>query len=237
MKNKIKNDVLGYNCILRKIKHKPIIVECLFSFIKDKPYKFLNLIEKDSILKESLNSIFNFSLKVNNFSKELNNNIRLIKIFKKMKEYCINLKNKDNIYSPYELYDPYKFEKYIIENNNIDPSFIIYKSNIIFNKICGELKIKPSISSFIDITFYEKMKYEQFNLVYLPSNKNEYKDCLFIQRFLNNEINLNNESKKEIETLYCIIDKYKFYNDNLYIINKDIIINNLFFIYIKKMKI
>ena len=90
-----------------------------------------------------------------------------------MKEYCINLKNKkDNIYSPYELYDPYEFEKYIIENNNIDPSFIIYKSNIIFNQICGELKIKPSISSFIDITFYEKMKYEQFNLVYLPSNKN-----------------------------------------------------------------
>ena len=84
MKNKIKNDVLGYNCILRKIKHKPIIVECLFSFIKDKPYKFLNLIEKDSILKESLNSTFNFSLKGNNFSKELNNNIRLIKIYERI---------------------------------------------------------------------------------------------------------------------------------------------------------
>ena len=110
MENKTKNDVMGYNCILRKIKHKPIIVEYLFSFIKDKPYKFLNLIEKDTILKESLNSTFNFSLKGNKFSKELNDNICLIKIYKKIQEYCRNLKNKDDIYSPD------KFENYLFKN-------------------------------------------------------------------------------------------------------------------------
>ena len=55
MENKIKNNNSDYNCILRKIKHKPIIVEHIFSFIKDEPYKFIYLIEKDMTLKNSLN--------------------------------------------------------------------------------------------------------------------------------------------------------------------------------------
>ena len=75
MEEKIKNNKPEYICILRKIKHKPIIVELIFSFIKDKPYKFLYLIEKDTTLKNSLNYTFNLVIKGNTFSKELNENI------------------------------------------------------------------------------------------------------------------------------------------------------------------
>lgn len=50
-----KND---YNSILQSIRHKPIIVKNIFSFLKNEPKNFLNLIEKDKILKDSINSIF-----------------------------------------------------------------------------------------------------------------------------------------------------------------------------------
>ena len=40
----------NYNSILQLINHKPLIVENIFSFIKDEPYKFIHLIEKDEIL-------------------------------------------------------------------------------------------------------------------------------------------------------------------------------------------
>ena len=219
MENKIENNKSDYNCILRKIKHKPIIVEFIFSFIKDEPYKFLYLIEKDTTLKNSLNSTFNLVIKDNTFSKELNYNIQLIKTYKKIQKFCRNQK----IFN----YSPYEFETYVIENT-IDPSFIVYKSKEIFRLIIQNnksyiSKINPSNSSLIDIVFHEND--EHFNLVYLPSNK--YKDGLFKQRI--NEI-------KEIDILYCIIDDNQYYNDNLYIINKDIIINNIFFIYLKSIK-
>ena len=45
----------NYNSILQLINHKPLIVENIFSFIKDEPYKFMHLIEKDEILKDSIN--------------------------------------------------------------------------------------------------------------------------------------------------------------------------------------
>ena len=47
-----------YNSILQKVTHKPLIVEYIFSFIKDKPYKFLLLMEKDKTLKDLINSQF-----------------------------------------------------------------------------------------------------------------------------------------------------------------------------------
>ena len=222
MENKIENNTSEYNCILRKIKHKPIIVEHIFSFIKDEPYKFLYLIEKDTTLKNSLNSTFNLVIKGNTFSKELNYNIQLIKMYKKIQKFCRNQK----IFN----YSPYEFETYVIENT-IDPSFIIYKSKEIFrlliqNNKSYKSKINPSNSSLIDIVFHENDN-EHFNLVYLPPNKNKYKDGFIKQRI--NEI-------KQIDTLYCIIDDNQYYNDNLYIINKDIIINNIFFIYLKSIK-
>ena len=226
MENKIKNNKPEYICILRKIKHKPIIVELIFSFIKDKPYKFLYLIEKDTTLKNSLNYSFNLVIKGNTFSKELNENIQLIKIYKKMQEFCRLQKNKES-----NIYFPYDFEKYVIKHT-LDPSFLVYKSKEILSLIKLNNKsyisnINPSNSSLIDIVFHETIKYEHLNLVYLPSIQNKYKDGLFIQKI---------NEKKEIDTLYCIIDDNQYYNDKLYIINKDIIINNIFFIYIKSNK-
>ena len=232
MENENENNIPKYNSILQKINHKPLIVEYIFSFLKDKPYKFLNLIEKDHILKSTLNSSFNKVLKGNTLPKEFKDNIYLIQLYKKVQNFCFNQQNiiENNVkYST-------EFEKYIIKNP-IDPSFIEYKSKCIYTEMLKYnqndiSKIKPSISSFTDIIFYEIGKYNHFILVYLPSKNNNYLDGIFIEQFLKND-----SIKKEIDILYCIIDDNQyFYNDDLNIINKDIIINNLYFIYLKGIK-
>ena len=73
-----KDSQYNYNSILQKINHKPLLVATIFSYIKDEPFKFLHIIEKDQVLKESINSQF-FNVKKNNlFSKEINDNIGLL---------------------------------------------------------------------------------------------------------------------------------------------------------------
>ena len=84
-----------YNSILQKIDHKPLIVEFIFSFIKNKPYKFLNLIDKDKTLKNEINSRFSLVNKDNSFTHETNNNIKLLIIYKKFKEILNQFKDKD----------------------------------------------------------------------------------------------------------------------------------------------
>ena len=70
--NKIKENQDNYNSILQKINHKPLIIEKIFPYIKEEPYKFLNVIDKDHTLKENLNSIF-YDVKKNNLiSKDFN---------------------------------------------------------------------------------------------------------------------------------------------------------------------
>ena len=89
----------NYNSILQKINHKPLLVEKLFSYIKDEPFKFLHIIEKDQILKESINSQF-FNVKKNNlFSKEINDNIYYFSFIKNIKKYLDKLKIKIILFS------------------------------------------------------------------------------------------------------------------------------------------
>ena len=58
-KETIDNDKCDkYISILRKVEHKPIAIEFIFSFIKYNPYIFIELIEKDKALASSINSIF-----------------------------------------------------------------------------------------------------------------------------------------------------------------------------------
>ena len=60
--------------------------------------------------------------------------------------------------------------------NVIDPSFLIYQTKNIFEKIEAQIEIKSSISSLIDISFYENKKYEHIILELLPSDKHKYID-------------------------------------------------------------
>ena len=223
-----------YNSILQKISHKPLIVEYIFSFIKDKPYKFLILIEKDKTLKDLINSQFNTANANNSFSKETNDNIQTLILYKKLKETLHQFKDKDA-----SILVNYAFEENGIKNNPDDPSFLIYKSNYILNKIKDD-KILTNISleGLTQITFYEQEKYEHIELVLLPTKKIKFQDGLYIKKNLMNENDLNNNNclNKEIDVLYCIIDDNEYYLDDIPHINKNIIINELYFIYIEGIK-
>ena len=224
----------NYNSILQLINHKPLIVENIFSFIKDEPYKFMHLIEKDEILKNSINKTFSIVKQKNEFSEDLNTNIQLIIIlihFRQELRYTrnINITNIINITS---------FENDEIKNN-IDPSFFLYESKILTERAKQSISfntslVKPSISSLIDIIFNETIKNERIELVLLPSKDNKYKDGIYLNSYLNNEnINCLN---KEIERLYCIIDDNEYYLEKNLIIKKDIILNNVCFYYCKENK-
>ena len=223
------NNILLYNSILQKIRHKPLIVSNIFSYVKDQPYKFMALIEKDITLKNSINSLF-FNTKINNkLSEELNENIRLIKTYSKIRSIINEYKNKE-----INIFNTNSFEFYAIKNK-LDPSFSKNKTNYYLklledDDINKNIKLKNySISGITDIVFNEQKNQKNIQLVYLPYNETEYKDSEF---FYNNQNNI-----KEIDELYCIIDDNEYYKQkNLIKINKNIIINDVYFIYIKGNK-
>ena len=223
------NNILLYNSILQKIRHKPLIVSNIFSYVKDQPYKFMALIEKDITLKNSINSLF-FNTKSNNkLSEELNENIRLIKTYSKIRSIIKENKNKE-----INIFNTNSFEFYAIKNK-LDPSSSKYKTHYYLklledDDINKNIKLKNySISGITDIVFNEQKNQKNIQLVYLPYNETEYKDSEF---FYNNQNNI-----KEIDELYCIIDDNEYYKKkNLIKINKNIIINDVYFIYIKGNK-
>ena len=219
----------NYKSILQKINHKPLIIEYIFSFVKAKPYKFLNLIEKDQILKDSINSRFSQVTKNNSFSKEINENIKLILLYKKYQETLRQYKDKDII-----KFNKRNYEENII--NNPTPSFLAYKSKYIFDGISGdETLFKPSMEGLIEITSHEQEKYEHIQLCLLPSKKNNYEDGSYIKNNLNNSNN-NTCYNKEIDVLYCIIDDNEYYLHEIPCIHENIKINEVYFIYIKGFK-
>ena len=219
----------NYKSILQKINHNPLIVEYIFSFVKGKPYKFLNLIEKDQILKESINSRFSKVTKNNDFSPEINENIKLILLFKKYQETLRQYKDKDSI-----IFNKRKIEESII--NNPDPSFLAYKSKYIFDIISGDKTLfEPSMEGLIEITSHEQEKYEHIQLCLLPSKKNNYSDGSYIKNNLNNSNDIIC-SNKEIDILYCIIDDNEYYLHEIPYIHENIKINEVYFIYRKGLR-
>ena len=227
-----KENKSDYKSILQNINHKPLIVEYIFPFIKEEPYKFLHLIEKDQQLKVSINSQFSSVKKDNSFSKEMNDNIQIIILLKKFQEKLRQYKDKDKNKFLF-LGTSYEAEGII---NKSDPSFLIYQSNYILNQIrVDESLPKPSIKSLSDIIVNEMLKYEQIQLCLLPSKNNKYIDGDYINKNLNNEKEINNNicSNKEIGILYCIVDDNKYYLDKIPFINENIKINKVYFIYKK----
>ena len=58
--------------ILRKINHKPLLIEKIFPYTINRPLIFLILLQRDISLKESLKTAFKSLKKTNNFDNETN---------------------------------------------------------------------------------------------------------------------------------------------------------------------
>ena len=109
----------------------------------------------------------------------------------------------------------------------------MYISQLYFDLIKSDKKLisVPPISALIDIAFNEEEKNPKINITYLPYLNDKYIDGYFIYKNLRNENNI-----KEISVLFCIIDDNEYYNYPLSKLKKEIIINEVYFIYIKGNK-
>ena len=206
MENSInKENEHNYNSILQKINHKPLLVENIFSYIKNKPFKFLHIIEKDKTLKESINSRF-FNVKKNNlFSKEINDNISLIIFYKKFIEMFRVFKDEDS-----KTFQKFFIEKEMVKNKS-DPSFIIYKTNSLFDRLSIDKSLRNlSFEGLIDIALNEQEKYEHIHLTLLPQNNHNYKDYLYIQKNLknNNDLDKNNNCMNKVIDIFYLYQRY-----------------------------
>ena len=224
--NKINNSSSKFNNILlQKINHKPLIASHIFSYMKNVPYKFINIIEKDKKLKDSMNSIFfQVNKNCNNLSHDLNQNLETI-------QFCSNIKSKIKEYlDRNEILYNKSFESYCNQNAK-DPSFILYKTKYYLDRIKAENNsniklIDDSFNEISDIIFNEQ---KIFQLTYLPNENDKYIDAKFLYK--------NKNNIKEIKELYCIIDDNEYYkNNNFPEINKETILNDIYFIYIKGNK-
>ena len=64
-----------YRCILRKIRHKPLLMSSIYSYTKSRPNILLYVVSDDNLLKTSIKDSFSKSLIVNDLSKEINDNL------------------------------------------------------------------------------------------------------------------------------------------------------------------
>ena len=224
----IKNE--NYISIINKIKHKPIIIEFIFSYLRNNPLQIFELIEIDKNLKNNINSFFISTKKSNDLSKTLNDNIYAIQIFKIYQEILFG----DNIcYTNI-------FAEYIMENNSF-PSFIDFQTKYIIKKICEKDKAK---NIYNDMLIYNLNNIQNqliknvknIQLAYLPrinnKTKKEYYDGIYIEE---NIIINKNVLGQKIDVLFCIIDDNEYYK-YVQSIKDNIIINNIYFIFVKGNK-
>ena len=224
------NENTKYISILNKIRHKPIIFEFIFSYIKSNPFTITYLIEKDKFLHNGINLFFNKFKKSNTLSKDLNNNLNILSFFKSFKDKII-YSNYINL-----------FEENLV-GNNPNPSFIEFKTKYIVEEISEENKKKkfnkniPVISELNDIHYQINKYLKNIQLAYLPKKNNKtgkfYYDGSYIEE---NIINNKNILKQEIDVLYCIIDDNEYYKDIKSIDKNVILVNKIYFKYIKGKK-
>ena len=104
--------------ILIKIKHKPIILESIFSFAQNRVFIIIDQISRNKILKSSLKKTFDNSKKNNYLSQEVNTNIEKYIYYRKILEEYQHL---------------FKISKDYINNTNTKLNNIIHKNIIKVN--------------------------------------------------------------------------------------------------------
>ena len=223
--------------ILNRIKHKPILLDNIFSLVSRRPYIFPYLIDSDPILKKHLKNTIEPMNKKNNLMKNVNNNICKYISFRLLFETNINtgevdvisLKNNliNNNSQPSminfflkKLISTFKASK-IPKNINIDKSIIynyLPSGEILINFLKDYLENKKEIILFyLPLMNAKKEKDEISNLVW--TKEEMYSDSCFL-----NKLSEKNNSKI---SLMCLLNDKEYYNNPMMITYEKI--NKIFF--------
>ena len=150
-----------YISILNKINHKPIIMENIYSFSQNRPYILLHLISNDLLLKSSMKNTFDNAKKVNNLSKDINDNINNYIFYRKILEILKEKTEKiiSNIFKgELKLNSLIKNSKEVKSKNEILNDIL----NDIVNNSCYDMNIEVD---FIDKN-YKSIKNNLINIYY-----------------------------------------------------------------------
>ena len=150
-----------YISILNKINHKPIIMESIYSFSQNRPYILLYLISNDLLLKSSMKNTFDNAKKVNNLSKDINDNINNYIFYRKILEILKEKTEKiiSNIFKgELKLNSLIKNSKEVKSKNEILNDIL----NDIVNNSCYDMNIEVD---FIDKN-YKSIKNNLINIYY-----------------------------------------------------------------------
>jgi hypothetical protein len=85
----------NYISIIMKMRHKPLIIKYILSFLIKRPYIILELIEKDEHLKSSLNTLFSSTKKINDLPNDIKNNLYFLFAYKNFKS-SFNINSSEN---------------------------------------------------------------------------------------------------------------------------------------------
>ena len=219
-----------YRCILRKIRHKPLLMSSIYSFTKSRPNILLYVVSDDNLLKTSIKDSFSKSLIVNDLSKEINDNLdeyekklsikeKLFYEYNQLKRKILSNKKlesliqkpkkiKDkNIDDILNIFDDEEIE-YFIENL-ADKSLIEIQKRLLEIYYESYLKTKSSWyrtnEKYFDRGEFDKVKKEDFynnHEIYLESEK--------ISEFFNEIIAKSKEVFKTTNLTKSLLDKIDF---------------------------
>lgn len=205
MENLENGDKKSYISILRKIKHKPHLIEGIFPFMIKNPYIFFNITEKDKKLKEKLQSFF---FQYSKSQKEnFNENIKIFLFYKVFFKIF------------YDFHPDYHFFQFLMINaqkiNEKTNDMTINSGSLnsiiglyLFDRIYIDIfksKNYYNYNSLRKYTFKEILKIETTKLFYFPKT-NVSNDGWYIEEKL-----INKNKIKDIECLMCIIDKNNYF--------------------------
>ena len=164
--------------ILNKIKHKPVILESIYSFALKRPYIILDLISSDKNLKLQMKKIFDKSKVNNKLSPELNNNINLYIKYRNYLEKLIDKYNEENSNKNENIYKV--LQRPTIEENFFDN---INVKSFIRNNLESYSILKKKSNLFKNDELFEILNnyIYQKNQKFLDYLKNQGKVGLFLE--------------------------------------------------------
>ena len=226
-----------YISILNKVKHKPTLLNFIFSFSDERPFIFPYIIKKDQILKKQLKSAFSSLRKDNNLS-EMNTIIYKFVSYRLLSETIINdqqyneewsiedidllfeTKTKHKNYSLIDYYNEILFGNFykIKKDKNIH-----IKESIIENYFPKGQKLKKFIKDYFslkDILFIP-YDYKYYNLIneiidYIIEAKPHIEKIIFHKNYCKNRDYMKyffsqiKEKKEKLSYLFNSSIKIKF---------------------------
>ena len=218
----------NYNSLLIKIKHKPIILEYIFSFAQNRAFVIIEQISRNEILKSSLKKTFENTKKKNYLSPELNTNLKKYMYYRKILEEYQDLfkKSKNDFNNANTLLNNIGKKNIIKEKFFNNKEIIDFMRVLALNEtklIYDDNLISKIIEKYVDKDYSNKI-FKILSLIYGKTYKKDYivnnfrnltgfyGKAYFKSIFDNNKTKMTQSFKKTLRDIEASISPYSIYD-------------------------